>query len=245
MNQGTETVTLTKDHPLLKKYNAEAAAENLKIREKAAKELEALEEELRQTAPKLHAEVERTEAEAREAKAAFDKAAVAARQAVNASVTATMAIEHRKNRPRGVLLDSYDPRLDEAIEWFRDKHEKVRHQAPNVQTHDAGKDLVSLTKKLKTFSTQPAILTATEYCRQCIKVLEAMKLRPRYDNEAVERLKAEIPDTSEFTETSIEKPMDGSRGVNPLHLFPSDSQLAYEAGLIEERFQKIMRRKVK
>ena len=72
-------------------------------------------------------------------------------------------------------------------------------------------------------------------------MLEAAKLQPAFPVDKIETLKKNIPNTDEMTETSSEKPMDGSKGVRPRDLLISDDQLDYEMGQLDVKTRKILR----
>jgi hypothetical protein len=47
------------------------------------------------------------------------------------------------------------------------------------------------------------------------KALEMLKLSPDLDLQKIEEMKMRIPDIGVNTESTVEKPLPGSRGVNP------------------------------
>jgi ATP-dependent protease HslVU (ClpYQ) peptidase subunit len=78
---------------------------------------------------------------------------------------------------------------------------------------------------LKVESDIDAINSALQYCMAAIKALEMLKLSSALDIQKIEAMKKATPDINVFTEFTSEKPLPGSRGVNPLNLLKSDSQI--------------------
>lgn len=141
-----------------------------------------------------------------------------------------------------VLLLNYDERIDETITYFRDRFDALRRKKVDETVHSGERNLFNMTKKLIKFSNYNAIIAALAYCNSAITELENMKLAPKLDQEKIEKLKAGIPKTNAFTETTGEKVIPGSKDVNPRHLLKSDSQLEWELGKILKKFEKIIKR---
>lgn len=141
------------------------------------------------------------------------------------------------------LLTTYDSTIAAAINFFMAKLDYLRSPGRITRIKDGGeRNLITETVKLKEESNYPAILNAINYCRAAIEKLEQMKLIPDFDLGEIEALKKGIPSIDIFTAYEGEKPLPGSKGINPLSRFPSDDLLAYTMGKLDEKFKKIMRR---
>jgi len=90
-------------------------------------------------------------------------------------------------------------------------------------------------------SNVDAVNSALRYCMDAIKELEKMKLTPELDAERIQALKTGIPDISEMKETNWEKPLPRVN-ADPQSLLPSDSQIEWEIGKLNEKFKKLMKR---
>ena len=127
--------------------------------------------------------------------------------------------------------------------FLRDKLDYLRSPG-RISNSKAGgeRNIFTETVKLKEESNYPAIIKAINYCRACIDELEKMKMKPVLDLEKIEAIKKGIPDINVFTEFTDEKPLPGSKGVNPLHRFKSDSEMDWTIGKLNEKFKKVMRK---
>jgi hypothetical protein len=207
----------------------------------AAAKVRATTEEAEKVIPEREAELAAVEAELarhdEERKTIFDRLSMA-------RIT-LMKERHRFAQERSgaeaVLLSNYDPRIDEAIKFFRDQWEGLLVKSINEQQRAGERNIFTERQKVIVYSNAAAIKNALAYCLAAINELEKMKLTPDLDAELIEVLQKGIPDANEMTEATGEKPLPGSKGVNPLHLLPSDSEMDWRMGKLNEKFKKVMR----
>lgn len=114
-----------------------------------------------------------------------------------------------------ILLSSYDPSIDEAIDFFRQKLDWLR--SPGRISHNAaGSERNIFTEKIKykDENNVAAIKDTLRYCQKSIQDIEVMKLSPEVDLQRIEEMKKGIPDINIYQEYEGEKPMpkgpDGS-----------------------------------
>ena len=140
-----------------------------------------------------------------------------------------------------ILLSTYDSRINEAITFFCDTFYKLNDlKKINVNRHSGESNLGLMTPQIISFSNVGSIRSAMSYCQAAIHELEGMKLNAELDMERIQVLRKGIPSIDDFTESTGTKIIPGSKGVNPLHLLKTDSQLAWELGKIAQKFKKIM-----
>jgi hypothetical protein len=166
-------------NPMTKKFRADEAAETLIKRKAAVQAIETLRKEQEENLPKLQNDLKEKEEKYLTAKAMLDKAsdeirtARAATFGENTSFNSAIEIHER------VLFDTYDPAIDEAIEFFRDKLDYLRKPGRITKVgRKSENNLISWTKKTNTETNVQAIHDAINYCRDAIKELEKMKLQP-------------------------------------------------------------------
>ncbi|MBM4337994.1 MAG: hypothetical protein FJ110_00460 [Deltaproteobacteria bacterium] len=228
-------------HPLTQKIKEEEAAKILEERLLTAAKLRQAREEAERFIPQYEADLAKAEADLRE----YDEGRTVVLEKANLAKKKLAEergrLDREKSEAEGALLGNYDPAIDEAIQFFRDRHEALLRKSPNKQTHEGGTDAYTLTKKLTTFSSLPAIRSALGYCRAAIEELEKAKLIPELDFDRIEKLKVGIPDTEVYTEVTTEKPLPGIN-ADPRSLLPSDNEMEWSLGKLNEKFKKIMRK---
>lgn len=227
-------------HPMMKAILAEKAEKVLGERLLAAGKLRAATEEAEKVIPECQREVDALVADL----AKYDKGRSVILDKLTAAkgelAKARQRLEWERSHAEAALLENYDPRIDEAITFFRDRFESLRVKDINSQTRTGETNAFTETKEIFTYSNVAAIQNALTYCRTSIDELEKMKLTPDLDADRIETLLKGIPDADELTEITGEKPLPGSKGFNPLHLLKSDDQLSWEIGKIGEKFKKVM-----
>jgi hypothetical protein len=124
--------------------------------------------------------------------------AVLARVALN---EAGQAIEYERREAEIFLLSNYDPRIDEAITFFRDKREELFCRNPNTQTIPGAKNIFTERRPVTVYTNYPALMATLAYCLEALHTLEAMRLIPAVDLELLEKLKREIPNADAEQET--------------------------------------------
>lgn len=226
--------------PLTQKIKKDQAAEILAIRKEAADRITVLKKEAENHVAKrieidgmverwggIDRERQELEVEIGKKRAAF------ARDGLD--------IEGESRRQQEILYSCYDPALDEAIKFCRDRYEISLHKSVNSQTRAGERNIFTMVKNMITFSNARSIENALAYCLLAIRELEAMKLDPVLDVERIETLKKGIPNIDELTEITTEKPFP-KVNTDPRALLKSDSQIDYEIGKLTEKFKKVMKR---
>ncbi len=240
MNIPENLLKTIENHPLTKQILAEKAAETLEKRREAVQKLGALKAEIEAMptpgagTEELRAELAEVERKALELRKEIDMKAVQIRGT-------RLEIEGAINRAKYELLESYDERLDAAIEHFRALHEKIRQTKPTRQGYRGERNLFAETETFVTTTNAPAIKKALDYCRESILELEGMKLNADLNIDRIEALKAGVPSIEGFEEITGTRVLPGSKGVNPLWALPSDSEHEWRIGKLTEKFEKLMR----
>ena len=230
------------EHPLVKKIKNDEITQTLVCRKEAAEKIEVLKKERDEIIPKLRADLAGKEAKCLEGKAALDilldecRAARATLSSENLNFDASIREEEK------VLLETAAPALEEAIQWFRDRHEKLLLKKPNLQTRKVESNIFTMMKNFVVFSNVPAIQKGLAICRACIRELEGMKLAPVTDTVRIDQMRGLICDTDALEEFSTERPF-GRVNTDWRNQFKSDDQLAWEMKRLDEEHKKIMKRK--
>jgi len=232
------------NHPLTRQIQADEAAETLTARKQAAGQIETLRKEQAETITRLQAVAAEKEQIYLQAKAAFEIAGAAWNRARGELRAENTELDRQIRIQSEVLIESADQALDEGIQFFRDQLDELRKPG-RIESRGRSAERNIFTEKIKitSESNNGAVLDAINYCRAAIDRLEMLKLEPALDLKEIEAMKSGIPKLDVFSEFSGEKPMPGSKGVNPLQLAKSEDQQAWEIGKINEKFKKIMRRK--
>lgn len=229
--------------PAFRKMREEQAVETLAKREKAGEKIKALEKEQAEVVPKLQKDLAAKEDKFHKTKALMDAASDEAKIAKVAVMSQSQSFEKAISKQAEILIETADPALDAAIIFFNKKLSYLR--SPGRIDHVAGgaeRNIFTDTKKVKAESNVDAVKLALEYCRAAITELEKMKLWPVLDVEKIERMKAGVPSIDVYTEVTGKKPLPGSKGVNPRHLLPSDSELGWRRDNLMEKAKKLLKR---
>jgi hypothetical protein len=228
--------------PAIIAVRAQQAAETLAKRQEAAGKIEMFRNEETATVRDLEA--------VRAAKEEIYLAAKAAMQSASDEFQAAhMALSIERNRASGeigrqeqILIESADPAIDAAILFFRDKLDWLRTPG-RISRNAVGSEQNILTwkKTVKEESNAQAINDAMRYCQAAITTLEQMKLLPAVDAEKIAALKAGIPKIDIYTQYAGEKPME-KLNTDPLSMLPSDSEMKWSIGKLNEKFKELMGR---
>lgn len=229
--------------PAMRQLRAQEAEETLKRRKEIATELERGEwfrhlTELTEALEKAAAALNAHDEGRKDLAVAYDTANLELRQA-------RTKFDACRARLNAELHATADPRIDEGIEFFRARHEAILKTSINAGTRLEGKNLVHETQDLLSYSNYPSITQAAKYCRDCVELLEAMKLSPEFDPDALEVLKENIPNTETLTEWHGEKVLEGSRGPSPLAGLMGDGELKWRLEKLGEKIEKWKRGKLK
>ena len=164
-------------------------------------------------AEKVAAEAEKAHQEAR--------ARVDALRAERAGAGA--GAERQKRAHHAFLFDTADNRIDQAVQWFRDRFDELRRGTAIQQRHRGKFDLLHLTREISTVSNHQARVAALAYCRSAIETLQGMKLQAEVDQEALQALAKGLPNPEmAFTETTGRKPEKDISDVPYWARFKSD-----------------------
>jgi hypothetical protein len=226
--------------PLTKQIQAEQAAAVLGERLLTAAKLRAATEEAEKVIPEYQREVDALVADLAE----YDKGRSVSLDKLTSARVKLMKERQRldwdQSQASAALLSNYDPHIDEAITFFRDRFEGLRVKDINKQTRTGERNLFTEKQEVFTYSNAAAIKNALAYCRAAIEELERMKLTPDPDADRIETLRKGIPDADELTESTGKKPLPGSKGISFASQFKSDSQQDWEVGKLLERGKKIL-----
>ncbi len=229
-------------HPATTKYREDKAAEILAKRRETTGRIEALRNEQAATIPKLEAERDATEGKYVEAKAALVGLADDCRTATLALRTEGLRFNADIVKCENLLFETADPLIDEAITFFRDKLDELRKPGRiDRRGGSTEKNIFTWRKKTTEESNVQAILDAMAYGLAAIPELERMKLSPELDRARIEGMKAGIPRIDVYTESTVEKPME-KVNTDPRSLLPSDSEMQWSIGKLNEKFKKVMGR---
>ncbi len=228
------------DHPLTKKIRADEAAETLATRREVAGRIEALRNEQTAIIPKLRNDLKEKEAKYFEAKAATEAAGEEVRAAAAALATENQSFNIDISTSEAALLESADPAIDAAISFFLDTIDELRKPGKiNRVGRPTKLNVFTMKRAVTAESNRDAVLGAMGYCKAAIVTLEKTKLLPAVDLERIARLKTAIPKTDVFTEFSGEKAAERIN-ADPRSLLPSDSQMDWTIGKLNEKVKKLL-----
>ena len=225
-------------NPMVTKFREEEAAKTLKKRHEAAEKIEALKQEalalvtgkdeLEEKLHKMKAERLKLEKDLNEKRVRF--------------LEKKSGIEGQIRREKNFLYDSYDPKIDEGIEFFRKKLDELRSPG-RISVNRLGGDRNIFTEKITshTETNRGAVLLSMRYCMEAIVSLEAARLVPEVDLAKIEGLRSNIPRIDVYEEVQGERVMPGSKGINPLSLLPSDGAMEYKKRKLLEKAKKILK----
>jgi hypothetical protein len=147
---------------------------------------------------------------------------------------------HKVTSLEGELIESADPEINRALEFFRDKMDYIGNPSRIVLDRASGeRDLVRWTETKEKRSNLTAIAEALGYCRRCVRELESMKLFPEPDLRRIERMKREIPPIDDLAGVMMEKPMEkGPEAPRPM----SDSEWEWTVGRLLKKAGDFLRR---
>ena len=229
-------------HPLTVKLRQDQSAEILAKRREIAARIEDLRREESTVLPKLQADLEEKEARHTAAKAAQEAAAEEVRVASLALRRERLTFSTSIGKFEAELIDSADPAIGEATAFFQSKLDFLRTPG-RISRNAIGSEKNIFSWKKRTFeeSNVQAVHEALAFCRAAILELERMKLCPELDLEKIEELKGKIPQIDVYREYVGEKPMERIN-TDPRSLLPSDSQMEWELGELNEKIKKLMKR---
>lgn len=193
--------------PLVQEIKSLKAQEAQAQRTEWADQIEALEAEKSETLPDLQEKHKEALEVVKSAQDALREAERNASLAYHDEWRLANRIDSQIKFLKGELLANYDPAIDEAIEFFREEHERVRKVSATTYGAAEEVNLISLEQQYSRETNYPAICARLAYCRESIKLLEECKLVPEYDPELFVRLKADLPSLDDLTEYRAERPV--------------------------------------
>ena len=225
-------------HPLAAAFKEQQQAETLKRRQAAAEKLEAVKAEIAEGFPEEEASLCSVLEDLKAAEKHVTALRAEAGQAGRTLRLLKADSEHRRDIIETQLYGNYDPRIDEAQSFFRDRLDDLRRPGViDIVRMGAERNIFTMSKVVKVENNCNAINEALQYCRDAIKQLEAMKLIPEFPEAAVEDLKACVPSIDRYQEFTGEKP------------FPKDPPLDagcpsdYEIESLLQKADKMIRRR--
>ena len=237
-----ELTTELERNPVTKQFREQEAAEILQKRQEAAEKIETLKQQAEHLAASngvdtLVAKLNKLEAERQKLQTEIGEKRGRLMQE-KAGIEAGIRCEEE------ILYASYDPKIDQVIEFFRKKLDELRSpgKISSQRTGLIKRNLFTETVKGKFETNCPAINAALRYCQQAISVLEQAKLQPTVDTAKLQELKDGIPRIDVYTEREDERVLPGSRAPNPLSLLPSDSAMDWKKNTVMEKAKEILKR---
>ena len=236
---GQETIPAWLDkHPVMKAYQQEKQAETLKHRQTAAEKLEGIKTEIRAGFPEQEASLSSILEDLKQAEKQVTALRAEAMEAGRTLRVLKADSERRRQAVETELYSTYDQRIDEAQDFFRDKLDDLRKPG-KVSTRAMGveRNLFTLTKEVRTECNRDAVLEAVGYCMNAVTRLESLKLIPEYPAAEVEKLKEEIPSIDVYKEYCAERSLPKDAPVT------AAAPLDYTLQKLYERADKALRRR--
>ncbi|WP_045211748.1 hypothetical protein [Desulfonatronovibrio magnus] len=106
-----------------------------------------------------------------------------------------------------ILIETYDRRIDEAQQYFLEKHDELRKVSISEQVRNEGRNIVNMKSKKVVYSNHASVKAALQYCMDAYRALDGMKMLPDFDPEEIEKIKSEIPDPRELVSHEAETPI--------------------------------------
>ena len=222
-------------NPLTRQFREKEQAETLAKRKAAAARLAELDREAAERIPALIEDVAEKEAELKgheQTGNVIRAALLASRQVLN---RARLDYDSGRHIATAELLENYDPRIDEASEFFRKRLDFLRTPGRISENRVSGGFNLFTWKRSTTVETNVnAVNAALSYCQAAVRTLEGMRLEPELDLEKIETLKANIPKVDIYQEVTGEKePQDT---IGPRH----PAILEAQASDVENTFNSLM-----
>jgi hypothetical protein len=230
--------------PFMKRIQEEGEAAILERRQTAAAIIQQAKAEFDSLLPALRTDIEKKDAEAKQAQLALNAAVNACHEARRKLSAATSRWDSIKREQEEILFSNYDFRIDEAIGFFNEKLQWLR--SPGRFSHGragAERNVYTDIKLVKEESNINAVRKALIYCQNAIQELEGLKLVPTLDTKKLEEMKRSIPDISVYEEFTGEKPLE--KAANPVFSLLSDSHLDYVKGKLLEKVERTLHPKKK
>ncbi|RJR40796.1 MAG: hypothetical protein C4576_19725 [Desulfobacteraceae bacterium] len=175
-------------HPAIQQIEAEAAAEILKGRKEAATRIAQAQKRAEKVVSDLRAKVDAVKDEIKALGAARKVLLRKLHDAEAAVWDENAKIEREISAAKRELLNCYDPAIDEAISYIRERRAIIERSGFSSDT-EMPDPRTGGTKKV-TRSNYAELIKALEHCRNAVVELEEMKLQPAVDLDRIGALKA-------------------------------------------------------
>lgn len=225
-------------HPLAAAYKQQKAAETLKQRQTVAEKLESILAEIRAGHPEAEAALCSVLEDLKAAEKQVTALRAEAGQAYRDLQILKANAAHRQDILEAQLLGNYDSRIDEALDFFRNKIDELRRPG-KISTRPMGaeRNLFTMTKRIRIESNHNAVAEAMAYCRNAVTRLESLKLIPEFPADEIEGLKEGIPSIDRYQEFEGERSLPRDAPITAGA--PSD----YMLGKLYERADKALRQR--
>ena len=140
------------------------------------------------------------------------------------------------------LYETSDSKIDEAIQFFRDKLDWLRRPG-RISSERGGileRNIFSEKITSQVESNRDAVLDAMRYCQDAIQALEQSKLLPEIDIQRIEEMKSGIPGIDDFASIETSRKMPGSKTPSWEQLIPSDGALDYQRDSLLKKASRIL-----
>ena len=195
MDMGSILETM-KDQPFYKQAEAKKKQEILDKRIRAVAELERVNADGLKIIERIQSDLEIAKTELSETEAMLKTRSESVARLSYELFQEKTRMENEKGKQKTILLDNYDPKIDEAIQYFQDLFYSLQNPKHFQKYGTEGKFSILHLKRLpgEVESNHAVIKRTLEYCRESMQELEAMKLLPEPDFERIEALKKGVPD---------------------------------------------------
>ena len=228
-------------NPMTAKFREQEAAEILRKRKLAAAKIEDLKLDIEATQI-IQGEIDEMNLKLANLDIEREKIKVAIAGKKYFMMKEKFGAEGAMRQEQEILFSCYDPAIDEAIIFFRDKLDDLRKPgriSSNVIKSEF--NIFTFGRKTKAENNKQAVNDALKYCQNAIIKLDEMKLCPELDLTGIEKMKTGIPRIDVYQEVTGERAAEKIND-DPRSLLPSDSEIAWSLKKVDEKFKKIMKR---
>lgn len=200
--------------PAFRKVREQAAAETLKEREAAASRIQELHSELEEAV--VNPEIPKLEEMLAEIETQRKKLQNELQLKKQTISQAKFSLQARITKEKAFLGQSADPKIDEAIEFFKEKLDETRKKGIATNRIRAERNIANETKRVTLETNRKAVSDCLEYCQNALKILQNMKFDPIFDSARIDELKQMIPSTDFFQEIRGERKDRGGGNRVPI-----------------------------
>ena len=193
-------------HPLAAAFKQEQALETLKQRQDSAGRLESILADIRAGFPEQEASLASVLEDLKQAEKHVIDLRAEAMETGRTLQIAKADLDRKRQAVEVSLYSTYDPRIDEAQDFFRTKLDDLRRPGVlDTRPMGASRNLIKMNKVVKMESNFDAVNEAMQYCRGAITRLESLKLIPEFPESEIEGLKEGIPSIDRYQEYTAER----------------------------------------